>query len=158
MRRPLVAGNWKMNGSREMTQTLVSAICSGLAEGGGADVGICPPYVYLDLCHQFVGHAPIAVGGQDLDAHESGAFTGAVAADMLVDAGCDFVIVGHSERRSLYGEGDADVGVKVAVAASKGLTPIICVGETREERESNVTAEVVCRQLDAVIALSLIHI
>jgi len=71
---------------------------------------------------------------------------------MLVDAGCDFVIVGHSERRSLYGEGDADVGVKVAVAAAKGLTPIICVGETREERESDVTAEVVCRQLDAVIA------
>ena len=152
MRRPLVAGNWKMNGSREMAQTLVSGICSGLAERGGADVVICPPYVYLDLCHQFVGEAPIAVGAQDLDAHEAGAFTGAVAADMLVDAGCDFVIVGHSERRSLYGEGDADVGVKVAVAASKGLTPIICVGETREERESDVTAEVVCRQLDAVIA------
>ena len=152
MRRPLVAGNWKMNGSRGMTRTLVSGICSGLADVGGVDVVICPPYVYLDLCHQVVGEVPVAVGAQDLDVHEAGAFTGAVAADMLVDAGCDFVIVGHSERRSLYGEGDADVGVKAAVAAAKGLTPIICVGETREERESDVTAEVVCRQLDAVIA------
>ena len=88
---------------------------------------------------------------QDLDIHDAGSLHGAIAADMLVDIGCEFVILGHSERRSLYAESDADVGVKASVAAAKGLTPIICVGETREERESNVTADVVCRQLDAVI-------
>ena len=151
MRRPLVAGNWKMNGSREMTETLVSSIGSALPEDVAVDVVVCPPYVYLDLCSAVAGGTPIATGAQDLDSHEPGAFTGAIAADMLVDIGCDFVILGHSERRSLYGESDADVGVKASVAAAKGLTPIICVGETREERESNVTADVVCRQLDAVI-------
>ena len=151
MRRPLVAGNWKMNGSREMTETLVSGIGSGLPESDAVDVVVCPPFVYLDLCSAVAGGTPIAMGAQDLDIHEPGAFTGAIAADMLVDIGCEFVILGHSERRSLYGESDADVGVKASVAAAKGLTPIICVGETREERESNVTADVVCRQLDAVI-------
>ena len=151
MRRPLVAGNWKMNGNREMAETLVSAIGSALPENDAVDVVVCPPYVYLDLCSAVAGETPIALGAQDLDIHEPGAFTGAIAADMLVDIGCDFVILGHSERRSLYGESDADVGAKASVATAKGLTPIICVGETQEERESNVTADVVCRQLDAVI-------
>ncbi len=151
MRRPLVAGNWKMNGSREMTETLVSGIGSGLTQSDAVDVVVCPPFVYLDLCSAVATGTPIAMGAQDLDIHEPGAFTGAIAADMLVDIGCEFAILGHSERRSLYSESDADVGVKASVAAAKGLTPIICVGETREERERNVTANVVCRQLDAVI-------
>jgi len=151
MRRPLVAGNWKMNGNREMAETLVSAIGSALPENDAVDVVVCPPYVYLDLCSTVAGETPIAMGAQDLDIREPGAFTGAIAADMLVDIGCDFVILGHSERRSLYGESDADVSAKASVATAKGLTPIICVGETQEERESNVTADVVCRQLDAVI-------
>ena len=151
MRRPLVAGNWKMNGNREMAETLFSAIGSALPENDAVDVVVCPPYVYLDLCSAVAGETPIALGAQDLDIHEPGAFTGAIAADMLVDIGCDFVILGHSERRSLYGESDADVGAKASVATAKGLTPIICVGETQEERESNVTADVVYRQLDAVI-------
>lgn len=151
MRRPLVAGNWKMNGNREMAETLVSAIGSALPENDAVDVVVCPPYVYLDLCSAVAGETPIALGAQDLDIHEPGAFTGAIAADMLVDIGCDFVILGHSERRSLYGESDADVGAKASEATAKGLTPIICVGETQEERESNVTADVVYRQLDAVI-------
>ena len=134
-----------------MTEALVSSIGSSLPEDVAVDVVVCPPYVYLDLCSAVAGGTPIAIGAQDLDIHEPGAFTGAIAADMLLDIGCDFVILGHSERRNLYGESDADVGVKVSVAVAKGLTPIICVGETREERESNVTAEVVCRQLDSVI-------
>ena len=130
MRRPLVAGNWKMNGSREMTETLVSGIGSGLTQSDAVDVVVCPPFVYLDLCSAVATGTPIAMGAQDLDIHEPGAFTGAIAADMLVDIGCEFAILGHSERRSLYSESDADVGVK---------------------RERNVTADVVCRQLDAVI-------
>jgi len=158
MRRPLVAGNWKMNGSREMTHALVSGIGSDLSEDCGADVVVCPPYVYLDMCSDLLDSRPVAVGAQDLDTHEPGAFTGAIAADMLLDVGCRFVIVGHSERRSLYGESDARVAEKAAVAVNRGLTPIVCVGETQEEREDGVTAEVVRRQLGTVIESAGINI
>ena len=158
MRRPLVAGNWKMNGSREMTHALVSGIGSDLSEDCGADVVVCPPYVYLDMCSDLLDSRPVSVGAQDLDTHEPGAFTGAIAADMLLDVGCRFVIVGHSERRSLYGESDARVAEKAAVAVNRGLTPIVCVGETQEEREDGVTAEVVRRQLGTVIESAGINI
>ncbi|HCK76521.1 MAG TPA: triose-phosphate isomerase [Gammaproteobacteria bacterium] len=151
MRRPLVAGNWKMNGSRELTRGLVAEIGADLPNDCGVDVVVCPPYVYLDMCSNLLESQSIALGAQDLDTHGPGAFTGAIAADMLLDVDCRFVIVGHSERRSLYGESDERVAEKAAVAAERGLIPIVCVGETQEEREDGVTEEVVHRQLDAVI-------
>ena len=158
MRRPLVAGNWKMNGSREMTRALVTGIAADLPRQCGTDVVVCPPYVYLEMCRELVPEGEISVGGQDLDVHEPGAFTGEIAADMLVDVGCRYVIVGHSERRSLYGETDERVAQKASVASTKGLVPIVCVGETREEREEGVTAEVVRRQLGVVIETAGIDI
>jgi triosephosphate isomerase len=151
MRTPLVAGNWKMNGSREITKTLVTGIGSDLPGDCGIDVVVCPPYVYLDLCSDLLGSQPVSLGAQDLDTHGPGAFTGAIAADMLLDVGCRYVIVGHSERRSLYGESDESVAEKAAVATARGLTPIVCVGETQEEREDGITAKVIRRQLGVVI-------
>ena len=158
MRTPLVAGNWKMNGSREMTKTLVTGIGSDLPEDCDADVVVCPPYVYLAMCSELLGSQPISMGAQDLDTHEPGAFTGAIAADMLLDVGCRYVIVGHSERRSFYRESDESVAEKARLATHLGLTPIVCVGETREEREDGVTEEVVRRQLGAVIETAGVEI
>ena len=151
MRTPLVAGNWKMNGSREMTKTLVTGIGSDLPEDCDVDVVVFPPYVYLAMCSELLRSQPISMGAQDLDIHEPGAFTGAIAGDMLLDVGCRYVIVGHSERRSFYRENDESVADKARMATDRGLTPIVCVGETREEREDGVTEEVVRRQLGAVI-------
>ncbi len=151
MRTPLVAGNWKMNGSRAMAAGLMTDVNAGLAGISGVDVVICPPFVLVPQCFQAADGTSIAVGGQNLDTHEPGAFTGEIAAEMLMDAGCEFVIVGHSERRALYGETDELVAHKTRVAFTKGLTPIICVGETLEEREEGATEEVVTRQLVAVL-------
>ena len=151
MRTPLVAGNWKMNGSCAMAAGLMTDVHAGLAGISGVDVVICPPFVLVPQCSQAADGTSIAVGGQNLDTHEPGAFTGEIAAEMLMDAGCEFVIVGHSERRALYGETDELVAHKTRVAFTKGLTPIICVGETLEEREEGATEEVVTRQLMAVL-------
>ena len=152
MRTPLVAGNWKMNGSRAMAAGLMADVRAGLAGIGDVDVVICPPFVLVRQCSQAAEGTSIAVGGQNLDSHEPGAFTGEIAAEMLMDAGCEYVIVGHSERRSLYGETDELVAHKTRVAFTKGLTPIICLGETLEEREQGATEEVVTRQLVAVLS------
>jgi triosephosphate isomerase len=154
MRQPLVAGNWKMNGDNASTESLVNGIISGRDDVTNAEVLICPPYILIPRAASVLerrGAANIAIGAQDLDINANGAYTGQISAAMLKDAGCSYVIIGHSERRSIYGETDADVAEKFKVAQAGGLIPVVCVGETLAEREANETESVVARQLDAVI-------
>lgn len=153
MRRPLVAGNWKMNGSLESVRSLLEGIKQGVGEVKNAEVAVCPPFIYLPEVEQLLSGGDIAWGGQDLSTESSGAFTGEVAASMLNDFGCKYVIVGHSERRTYHAESDQLVAKKFAVARAAGLAPILCIGETLEEREAGITNQVVARQLDAVIEL-----
>ncbi|AHK78569.1 triosephosphate isomerase [Ectothiorhodospira haloalkaliphila] len=152
MRRPLVAGNWKMNGSRSANQALMHDVAAQVAALDSVDVAVCPPFVYLEQVSSLVGSA-IALGAQDLSDQDEGAHTGEVSGAMLKDLGCQYVIVGHSERRTLYGEDDAFTARKFAAARRHGLKPILCVGELLEEREQDITEKVVARQLDAVLDL-----
>ncbi len=151
MRRKLVAGNWKMHGSLAENEALLSGILAGIGELK-AGVAVCVPFPYLAQVQARLAGSRIAWGAQNLSQHAKGAYTGEVSAAMLKDFGCAYVIVGHSERRALYGESDAVVAEKFAAAQAAGLTPILCVGETLEEREGGITEQVVGRQLDAVIA------
>jgi len=154
MRRPLVAGNWKMNGDSESTTSLINGIADGRDDVTTAEVLVCPPYILIPRAADALnGRADIVLGAQDLDINQNGAFTGQISAAMLVDAGCKYVIVGHSERRAIYGESDQDVADKFKVAQDGGLIPVLCVGETLEERESGNTESVVARQIQAVIDL-----
>ena len=149
-RRKLVAGNWKMHGSLESSTALINALRAGI--GGGADMVVCPPYPYLLRVAEAITASGIQLGAQDVSTYAgTGAFTGEVSGAMLADVGCRYVIVGHSERRALLGEQDAVVAEKFQAAQAVGLTPILCVGETLEERESNRTEEVVERQITAVM-------
>jgi triosephosphate isomerase len=153
MRQPLVAGNWKMNGSLDSVTALVEGIKAGLDAVTTAEMVVCPPYVYVPTVAALIGGASISLGAQDVSDQESGAYTGEVAPAMLTDVGCKYAIVGHSERRSIYGESDAFTAGKFAAARKAGLVPILCVGELLEEREQGITEQVVSRQLDAVIDL-----
>lgn len=153
MRQPLVAGNWKMHGSLDSINTLIEELKAGLGEVRTAEVAVCPPFVYIPRTVELLAGTSVAVGSQDLSDEESGAFTGEVAGPMLRDVGCTYAIVGHSERRSIYGESDEFTARKFAAARKFGLTPILCVGELLEEREAGTTETVVGRQLDAVIEL-----
>ncbi len=154
IRTPVVAGNWKMHGSRAANSLLVSGVLSGLAPRAErlAEVVLCPPFVYLAELTKQLDQAGVGLGAQDVCAESGqGAFTGEVAAPMLREVGCTHVIVGHSERRALYAETDELVGRKTLAALAAGLTPIICVGELLEERDAGRTHEVVGRQLEAVL-------
>ena len=153
MRQPLVAGNWKMNGSLDSITALVEGIKAGLDSVTTAEMVVCPPFVYIPTVASLIGDASISLGAQDVSDQEAGAHTGEVAPAMLTDVGCKYVIVGHSERRSIYGESDAFTASKFAAARKAGLIPILCVGELLEEREQGITEQVVSRQLDAVIDL-----
>jgi triosephosphate isomerase len=153
MRRPLVAGNWKMNGSLESVRSLLDGIKQGVGDVKAAEVAVCPPAIYIPEVEELLRDSTIAWGGQDLSTESSGAFTGEIAAEMLNDFGCKYVIVGHSERRTYHAESDQLVAKKFAVARAAGLVPILCIGETLEEREAGTTNQVVARQLDAVIEL-----
>ena len=154
MRRYFVAGNWKMNGSRQANAALLDKVVAGLGQGGGIDVAVCPPSVYLESVGQRLAGTPVQLGAQNLcDQDKPGAFTGEIHGAMLKEVGCACVIVGHSERRALYGEGDAVVARKVRTAQALGLMPILCVGETLEQREKDETEAVLKRQLDAVVEL-----
>jgi triosephosphate isomerase len=153
MRRPLVAGNWKMNGEKAGSTALLEGILAGMGEVKNAEVAVCPPFILVPLAAEKLSGSAVAVGGQNLSVHDSGAYTGEISGPMLRDAGCHYVIVGHSERRSYYGENDALVAEKFSAARRHGLVPILCVGETLEEREAGDTEDVVARQLDAVIAI-----
>ena len=155
MRKYLVAGNWKMNGSRATNEALVAGVLAGLAAVPKIDVLICPPTVYLDSVAQKLAGSALLLGAQNLcEQTQAGAFTGETLSSMLVEVGCRYVIVGHSERRALYGESDARVAEKFVAAQAGGLVPILCVGETLAEREAGQTEQVLERQIKAVIAAS----
>jgi triosephosphate isomerase (TIM) len=153
MRQSLVVGNWKMNGSIQNNQSLLDSLKQNIGSVQHAEMAVCPPFVYLQQAKQLLENTAIGWGAQNLSQKDPGAFTGEVAASMLVDFGCKYVIVGHSERRNLYGESDELVAEKFAKAQSANLIPILCVGELLEEREAGETENVVKRQLDAVINL-----
>jgi triosephosphate isomerase len=153
MRRKIVAGNWKMHGSRAENAQLVDAVASGFAGDAQIDCILCPPFVYLHEISRLLRDGPLRLGAQDLCAEPSGAHTGEVSGAMLKDVGCGYVLVGHSERRAIYGEDDRLVARKFVAAQAVGLTPILCVGEQLAEREEGRTQEVVQRQLDAVLAI-----
>ena len=143
-----------MNGSRAEATALLRDIERGLLDVGSAEVVVCPPFVFIPAVAEMLVGKKAAWGGQNLCIHKSGAYTGEVSGPMLREFGCTYVIVGHSERRALYGEDDQVVAQKFQAAQSAGLVPILCVGETLAERESNQTETVVARQLDAVIGLA----
>jgi len=151
MRKKFVAGNWKMHGSRSMATALVNDVVAGKPDS--IDVAVFPPFPYLaELAWQHASSG-LGVGAQDVSEHEGqGAYTGEVSAAMLSDVGAQWVLVGHSERRQYHAEGDALVARKFAAALAGGLTPILCVGETLEQREAGETEAVIARQLQAVLA------
>ena len=151
MRKPLVAGNWKMNGSRESNRALLSALTGSLGDLQGVDVAVCPPAVYLPEVVETLAGSQLAVGGQDCSDQQAGAYTGELAGSMLAEVGCHYVIVGHSERRERQNEDSPWVAAKFVAAQAAGLTPILCVGEQKEDRESGRTEAVIAEQLDAVL-------
>ncbi len=153
-RKKLIAGNWKMNGSLAANAALMGELLAGIGQPA-CDVAVCVPAVYLAQVQLLLaGQGGIALGAQDVSQHESGAYTGDVSVAMLKELGARYVIVGHSERRQYQGETDAQVAVKAQRALAAGLTPIVCVGETLQEREQGETESVVGRQLSAVIQLN----
>jgi triosephosphate isomerase len=151
MRRILVAGNWKMHGSKAMVSELLEGLLAGSAVDGNADLAVFTWVSYFALTESILSGSHIKWGGQTLNPNAQGAHTGEISGGMLMDMGCKYVLVGHSERRSVYGESDTDVAVRFKAALDAGLEPILCVGETLEEREANETQVVIARQLDAVI-------
>jgi triosephosphate isomerase len=153
MRGKLVVGNWKMNGSLRQNDALLADLRSGWTAMPSRRIAICVPFPYLWQAQAALSGSQLDWGAQNVSEHVSGAFTGEVAAAMVAEFGSRVAIVGHSERRTLYGETDAAVANKAAAALAAGLTPIVCVGETLAERENSATDAVVLRQLDAVIAL-----
>lgn len=151
MRRPFVAGNWKMNLNRADAEALAKGIAAGV-EGDAVEVGICPPNVYLDVVAAASKGSQVGVGAQNLYPEPKGAFTGETSADMVVDIGCKYVILGHSERRNIMGESSEEVNKKLVAALAANLTPIVCVGELLEQREAGQTMSVIQEQFDGSFA------
>jgi triosephosphate isomerase len=151
MREILVAGNWKMNGSTAANDALISGIVSAVPNGSGFRLLVCPPFPFLASVASRLTGSNVALGAQNVSEQVSGAYTGETAASMLKDVGCEYVIVGHSERRAMYAETSAQVAAKFQAAQAAGLIPILCVGETLEQREAGTTQEVIDEQLDAVL-------
>jgi triosephosphate isomerase len=154
MRIPLVAGNWKMNGSLNSVRGLLEEFKAGIQGVKGVESAVLAPFVYLDEVERLLTGTDIKWGAQNLSEHPSGAFTGEISASMLLDFHCSYVIVGHSERRTLYGETSKLVAQKFVAARKAGQTPILCIGESLEERERGVTESVVSRQLESVLELA----
>jgi triosephosphate isomerase len=152
MRKTIIAGNWKMNASRGSVKSLIGGILSGM-EGVNSEVLVCVPFPYLSQVEFLIEGSNLKLGAQNININASGAFTGEVSADMIKDFGAKHVIVGHSERRSLYGETSSVVAKKTKAALDSGLTPLLCVGESLEHRESGKTEAVVEEQINAVIEL-----
>lgn len=154
MRTPLVAGNWKMNGTRESAAALSRAIVAGASDLATVDIVLCPPHVFLDRVRDLLDGSNLLLGGQNLCTEASGAYTGEVSGQMLADAGCRYVLVGHSERRALYGENDLVVARKFMMAQEFALVPILCVGETLAQRQQDQTLGVIEAQFTAVADLA----
>ncbi|OGT07241.1 MAG: triose-phosphate isomerase [Gammaproteobacteria bacterium GWF2_41_13] len=151
MRRKFIAGNWKMYGTQKEVESLLKALKVGLAHFLDTDVAVFPSFVHLQQARDLLQDSPIGFGAQNLNAHDTGAYTGEISGLMLKDLGCHYVLVGHSERRQLFGETDAIIAEKFAAALKHQLTPVLCVGETQAERENNQTESVVLAQLQAVL-------
>ncbi len=151
MRRILLAGNWKMHGSMKMVESLLNGLLLGSQHENPVDMAVFPPFLYLAQAQALLKDSNISWGAQNLNPASQGAYTGEVSAGMLLDLGCRYVLVGHSERRALLGESDKDVALRFEAARQAGLEPVLCVGETLEERENGETESVVERQLDAVL-------
>ena len=151
MRGYLVAGNWKMNGSNAGNKTLVEGIMAGAPSGTDVQLLVCPPFPYIAAVASMVSGSSVLLGSQNVSEHKSGAFTGETAGSMLRDVGCEYAIVGHSERRALLGESSEIVAAKFQAALEIGLKPILCVGETLEEREAGQTETVIDAQMNAVL-------
>ncbi|UHD16980.1 triose-phosphate isomerase [Thiocapsa bogorovii] len=151
MRQPLIAGNWKMNGSKSSAESLLNGVVSGARGLSKTDVAVCVPYPYLYLGESLLAGSSVRLGAQNLCTEAGGAFTGEVSGSMLADFGCGYVICGHSERREYYGENEASIAQKMVRAVESGLTPILCVGETLQQREAGETESVIGTQIDGII-------
>jgi len=153
MRKYIIAGNWKMNGSKESVRALLDGIKQGAKsiQNPNLEWIVFPPFVFLDTAERTLAGSNVAFGAQNLSNKASGAYTGEISASMLNDFNCRYVLVGHSERRVVYGESDSLVAEKFVAAYKAGITPVLCIGETLEERKQNITEQVVFRQLEAVI-------
>jgi len=158
VRNTLVVGNWKLNGSKDSVTELLKNILNGLSDESqktglekATQVAVCAPYIYIPQVQEMLAESKVSHGSQSISEHDSGAFTGEISGSMLGEFACKYAIVGHSERRTLFGENDADTANKFSAARKHGITPILCVGELLEERENAMTESVVSRQLDAVI-------
>jgi triosephosphate isomerase len=154
MRSKLVTGNWKSNGETVANRRLLEQVRASAGALRGVEAAVCVPFTYLAQAQQILGDSNVAWGGQDVSQFGAGAYTGAVTATMLTDFGCKYVIVGHSERRAIFGDSDAIVAAKFEAARKAALLPILCVGESLQERESGVTESVVGRQIDAIVGAS----
>jgi triosephosphate isomerase len=153
MRQSLVVGNWKMNGTRASAEELARGIISGLG-ANSAEIAVCVPYIYLPQVAEIVKNTGLALGAQNVADKPSGAYTGEISAAMLKEVGCKYAIVGHSERRSYYGDTNESVAARFCQAQVQGVIPILCVGETLEQREQEQTFAVINEQLDAVINMA----
>ena len=152
MRRPFIAGNWKMNMDRASAVALAAGLAEATADLEGVEVAVCPASVYLEAVAAALKGSKVGLGGQNMYFEPSGAYTGEISAAMLLDIGCQYVILGHSERRHVFGETDEGINKKVKVALEVGLTPIVCVGETLPQRESGDTMSVIRRQFEGSLA------
>lgn len=151
MRKLFIAGNWKMNYTTAQTREFCRSLKAKGLEGHRSDILLCPPYIAIpEMVSQFKD-TPVYVGGQNLYQEDSGAYTAEISAPMLKEAGCSFVLLGHSERRQYFHENDAGVNAKAQKALEHGLTPVICIGETKEEREKEITKEIVKNQLEGAL-------
>lgn len=154
MRNTLVAGNWKLNGSKASIAELLEGILTGMSDGSvkaNTEVAVCTPYIYIPYVEEMLAETRVAWGSESISEYDSGAYTGEISGSMLKDFTCKYAIVGHSERRTIFDEKDVDTANKFAAARKNDITPILCVGELLEEREQGITETVVARQLDAVI-------
>jgi len=152
MRKKFIAGNWKMNTTRSEAAALASAVAARIGSATQVEVAVCPPSLYLETVCQAVKGSAVGVGGQNCYHEAKGAFTGEISPQMLVDLGCRYVILGHSERRQIFKESNEGVNRKVHAALAAGLTPIVCIGETLDERQANQTASVVRQQIEGSLA------
>jgi triosephosphate isomerase len=152
MRRPFIAGNWKMHLDRPGAVALSKAIAECAGKFPGVDIAVCPPFVYLDAVAAAIAGSPVGLGAQNMYHQPQGAFTGEISPNMLVGAGCKYVILGHSERRAIFGESNAEINKKTHAAFAAGLIPIVCVGEQLAEREAGRTPDVVREQFEGSLA------
>ena len=152
MRQPLVVGNWKMHGNAGGIRSLMGELIEAEGAFSGAEVGVCPPFVFLPMVTELCAGSSIRVGAQNVSQHDNGAFTGEVSAAMLAELGVAYVLVGHSERRDFFAESSETVAEKFLAAQAHGLTPVLCLGETLQQRERGETEQTVLAQLDTVLA------